>query len=208
MATKAEKRQLIVQTARETFLKEGLISTSMDRISEKSGLSRRTLYRYFDKKEDLAFEVTTGLLREWNQFYHTTFLSVTGSGIEKLNAFLYELITYMSNKIEVMHYLGEFDFFFQDTSIDTASETQLDEFNDVILESDDYIISLLIEGMNDGSIDGSIDVKLTESTISNVLWSFGQRVANRSKIIKKETGFEAIELVKHQVDLYIKALKK
>lgn len=131
MATKEEKRTLILKTAKEVFLEEGLLFTAMDRIAEKSGLSRRTLYRYFDKKEDLAYEVTTDLLTHWNQFYHDTFQSVTGNGIEKLESFLKQLIEYMSSKVDVMHYLGEFDFYFQDRSINLPSPDQVEHFNDI-----------------------------------------------------------------------------
>ena len=206
MATRLEKRELILETAETIFLRQGLFNTAMDQIAEEAGMSRRTLYRYFDKKEDLAYEVTTRLLTKWNIFFNECYKTLEGTGLKRLEQFLNYLLQYMSDKVEVMNYLGEFDFYFKDSAVQKPSEVQKSHFDDIILESDDYLKALLNTGVEDGSINEYTNVELTEATISNVLWSFGQRVASRGQIIYEETGFKAVELVQHQVNLYIKAL--
>lgn len=206
MATRLEKRELIVATAEKIFLRQGLFETAMDQIAEDANLSRRTLYRYFDKKEDLAYEVTTRLITQWNDFFGACYQGLNGNGLAQLEQFLQGLIGYMSEKIDVMKYLGEFDFYFKDAAIFRPSEDQERHFNDVILVSDDYLKNLLKKGIQDGSIDPSICIEITEATISNVMWTFGQRVASRRDIIHAETGFQALELIEYQVALYIKAL--
>ena len=207
MATRLEKRELILETAEMIFLDKGLFNTAMDQIADACHMSRRTLYRYFDKKEDLAYEVTTRLLIQWNVFFDECYKNLDGNGLLCLEQFMLKLIGYMADQIDVMTYLGEFDFYFKDSAVLLPSEEPKSHFNDIILESDDYFKALLEKGVSDGSIKSNTDIILTEATISNVLWSFGQRVASRGKIILEETGFEAVELVKHQVYLYIQALK-
>lgn len=49
-------RQRLIQAAAEAFMKEGY-RASMDRIAERAGVSRQTVYNHFPSKEDLFSEV-------------------------------------------------------------------------------------------------------------------------------------------------------
>lgn len=208
MDKRRERKDLIIAKARETFLQKGLFNTVMDDIADRVGLTRRTLYRYFKTKEDLAYETTIVLLKEWNDYQKMIFDSLEGNGIERLESFLNNLIDYMSNKIEVMKYLGEFDFCFQDGTTIELDTNVIVRFDEIILESDRLITEIINLGQKDKSIKSDFDVKLMVATISNMLWSFGQRVAIRDKIIMKESGFPGLDLIKNQVSIYIMAIKE
>ena len=52
----AEKRALILESARAVFLTEGYAASSMERISAHAGVSKMTLYRHFKDKESLFVE--------------------------------------------------------------------------------------------------------------------------------------------------------
>jgi AcrR family transcriptional regulator len=208
MDKRRERKDLIIAKARETFLQKGLFNTVMDDIADRVGLTRRTLYRYFKTKEDLAYETTIVLLKEWNDYQKMIFDSLEGNGIERLESFLNNLIDYMSNKIEVMKYLGEFDFCFQDGTTLELDTNVIVRFDEIILESDRLITEIINLGQEDKSIKSDFDVKLMVATISNILWSFGQRVAIRDKIIMKESGFPGLDLIKNQVSIYIMAIKE
>ena len=47
------KRQQITDAARALFLAQGYARTSMDAITAEAGVSKQTLYAYFDSKDDL-----------------------------------------------------------------------------------------------------------------------------------------------------------
>lgn len=207
MSKREAKKAYIIKKAREIFLEKGLFSTVMDDIAGEVGLTRRTLYRYFETKEDLAYETTIQLLNEWNAFHIEVFDSLEGNGIHQLNHFLNALIDYMANRVNVMKYLGEFDFYFKDEKVQKPSTESMIRFKEIILESDTLLTRLVELGMEDGSIKKNMDVKMMVTTISNVLWSFGQRIAIRSDLIKEESGFSGIELIKNQVAIYMMALK-
>jgi AcrR family transcriptional regulator len=51
------RRQAILETAREVFLKEGFAAASMSAIAARVGGSKGTLYNYFDSKETLFIAV-------------------------------------------------------------------------------------------------------------------------------------------------------
>lgn len=52
------KRESIIQIAEQVFLEEGFEGTSMAQISARLGGSKRTLYGYFESKEDLFAAVS------------------------------------------------------------------------------------------------------------------------------------------------------
>ena len=47
------KRKLIVDSAKALFLGKGYTATSMDKVAEKAGITKQTVYRYFSSKSDL-----------------------------------------------------------------------------------------------------------------------------------------------------------
>lgn len=203
-----DKQIAIIKKAKEVFLKKGLFNTVMDDIAEAAGLTRRTLYRHFETKEDLAFETTILIMKEMNAQSLGIYNGLHGNGIEKLESFLIQLVSSIEKQPSTMKYLGEFDFYFKDEAIGKPQENHMDDFNSTILQSDDMIKSLIVQGVQDGSIHADIDIDLTMATISNVLWAFGQRVAIRANTIEEETGIKGIDMIKNQVNMYIMALKE
>lgn len=55
--TRDERREQIIAVAREAFIRDGYAATSMSKISEEVGGSKRTLYSLFPSKQDLLTAV-------------------------------------------------------------------------------------------------------------------------------------------------------
>lgn len=55
--TRKDKRRAVIDSALEVFLKEGYAATSMDRVADVAGVSKRTIYNHFPSKEDLFLGV-------------------------------------------------------------------------------------------------------------------------------------------------------
>lgn len=205
--SKTIKQHNILLNAKSVFLEKGFFKTIMEDIAEASSITRRTLYRYFETKEEIAHEVTRLIMEEVNGFAYDLSLQLEGSGLSQLETFLYGFINFMDSKIEIMNYLGEFDFYFKDDNYLTGLFLDNQTYNDTLSATDHIILDLIQKGIEDGSIKKTINAQLVEATISQVLWSFGQKIANRGNSIKKETHFSGIEMIKNQVQLYIMALE-
>lgn len=206
---KREKtKELILLNSRKIFLKNGIVNTVMNDIAFSVNLSVRTIYRYFNTKEDIAYEIAILLINEWNSFQKEVYDHLEGSGVSQLEDFLNSLINHMNNKHDVMRYLSEFDFYFKDVSESKVSEDTMFRYNEIILKSDILLTAILELGIKDKSIRQDLDVNLVVATMSNVLWGFGQRIAIRGNIIKKESGYNPLKLIQHQVSIYIDHIKE
>ena len=56
-AVRTQTRELFISTARGLFAKDGYQNVTMNQIAKESGKSRRTLYTYFNTKEEVYMEV-------------------------------------------------------------------------------------------------------------------------------------------------------
>ncbi len=52
---KYSRKNIILKSAERIFIKKGYDFSSMDEIAEASGFTKRTIYRYFQAKEDIYF---------------------------------------------------------------------------------------------------------------------------------------------------------
>ncbi len=64
MKGKTDRRQEIVQAAKSLFSKKGYSSTSMDEIAEKVGITKASLYYFFESKERIFAEIIEEVLAE------------------------------------------------------------------------------------------------------------------------------------------------
>lgn len=62
--SKGERRAQIMEAAVQEFQKHGFVATSMDQISAAAGVSKRTLYKYFESKDNLFRSIIVGLADE------------------------------------------------------------------------------------------------------------------------------------------------
>ncbi len=63
MATDTETRQRIVDHARDRFMVAGFTKVTLDEIATELGMSKKTLYKFFQSKEELAKAGVTAMLQ-------------------------------------------------------------------------------------------------------------------------------------------------
>ena len=64
----AQTRAEIVDAALALFVEHGFDETPMEQVAQAAGVSRRTIYRYFETKDDLVFD----LPRQWLEVLNET----------------------------------------------------------------------------------------------------------------------------------------
>ncbi len=64
MKLSEQKRLALIEAAKEEFTQFGFHAANMDRVCERAGTSKRTLYRHFTSKELLFIEVINLLVAQ------------------------------------------------------------------------------------------------------------------------------------------------
>ena len=95
-----EKKEYILKQIRELYLKFGIKSVTMDDVASEFGISKKTLYQYFDDKADLVEQVVEDYLKssafDLNRDHH-------GNAIDKyfaLRNHIIKVLKYMHSNIE------------------------------------------------------------------------------------------------------------
>lgn len=71
---KIEVREKIIKAAMESFAQTGFDRTKMEDIAKKIGLSKGTIYLYFESKEDLFLAICEYCLKVMKEQYSITFM--------------------------------------------------------------------------------------------------------------------------------------
>ncbi|MDL4841241.1 TetR/AcrR family transcriptional regulator [Aquibacillus rhizosphaerae] len=78
-----KKKEQIQLAAQRLFLEKGFSNTSMDAITKEAGVSKQTVYSYYESKEDLLFDVFQSLIGEIdieNKFQLTQNIEINNIG--------------------------------------------------------------------------------------------------------------------------------
>lgn len=97
------KRDEIIQQAYGYFYKEGFHAAGVDRVLEGTGISKRTLYKYFESKEDLI-EATLDYYRQTSRGSMLSFIEKKSDPIDKALA----MFDWLHSVLQSGHTMGCF----------------------------------------------------------------------------------------------------
>jgi len=85
---KVDVKQIILEAAKDLFLKQGISSVSMRKIAKKINYSPTTLYIYYSNKNDILKHLAQEYFREYAQDYEDILANTERSSIDNLIAFV------------------------------------------------------------------------------------------------------------------------
>ena len=205
-----ESRRGILDTALELFLQKGFFDTQMKDVAHAAGISRSTLYRYFQDKTDLASclleEVFASFMADssWRDSVPAGASARTALGCYLKNHWL-------SPRFEKqMVFLAEFDAYFSGGRIPagTAVAAQFRENLAARLHfpQDPFLADFLSRGAIDGSLRADLDQHLVGVTLLNAVRSLHQRVLLRGDILIEALPGEPGKMPQTLVDLLLDGL--
>ncbi len=178
------RRNDIIDAAEEVFFSKGYESATMDNIAKEAEFSKRTLYVYFNSKEQLYFEIMVRGYKILIEMIETVLAERKTINavdrIELIGRTLYEFnIQYPNYFDAIMCYEnGEKDF---NNGIPDHSREECYALGEKIFG---YLASALADGVEEGTIRGDIDIPST----AVILWSC--TIGLFSTLIKKKNYIE------------------
>ncbi|EEY98326.1 transcriptional regulator TetR family [Vibrio sp. RC586] len=94
MKLSEQKNLALIEAAKEEFTQFGFHAANMDRVCERAGTSKRTLYRHFGSKELLFIEVINVLVAQPHNFDFE---------YESHRSISEQLLGYLAAKVEVLY---------------------------------------------------------------------------------------------------------
>jgi len=197
-------RKNIVNVAKQLFLEKGFSHTNMADIAEMAKISRKTLYRYFSSKEDIAMEIELDVFELFIVVQDKYVKTLSGNGYEKLSRYLEKLDSLVDEYSQLIRFTGMFDYYL----VGEYPNTHVRESFIALIQKVDYpFITFLSEGIQDGSIVTDTDVHYLARTISNSFLALAQRVVTRETQLNQEQNIDSRRILSIQRQLFLKALK-
>ena len=144
VSLKEAKLNLIVESAQKLFFKRGIATVTIKDIAKDAGMGEATIYRHFQKKQNIVLAVAMSIFGAVSQeYFHQSQYKL---GYEKIEAFYRSFYNIFVSHRDYYNFLAEFDLYIAEQTTDlgtyeNAIRTFFDDFN--------YAYTL---GVKDGSV--------------------------------------------------------
>ena len=194
----------VVDCAKKLFFSLGLEKTEMKVIAENAGISRRTIYRRFQSKENIAFYVAMDILKE----LYAAEEEVQGeTGFERFRFLERRELERMKNNPEKVRFLDEFDQKFSDDYPGGIASEDYVIFNAQRYDGYKLKCRVIEEGIRDGSIRPVENVDFLVRSYEQYILGICQRILPREQHILREQGYGAV-FVDRLFDILMDAVER
>lgn len=176
-------KEKILKEAEKQFIEKGIAGTQIKEIAESVGISRRTMYRYYSSKDELAFVIELIVLEQLNTYFDniTKDLDSNKNALEQLEDFVDR--TNLSVISEQIRFTAEFDRYFQDEYPSEILEKDLIRAMD---PTKDRLFAIINQGRTEGTIRHDYSNMEIYQFVNQVFLALFQRLELRSKHLKYE----------------------
>lgn len=166
-----ERKKEVIDTAKKLFLEKGLNNVTMNDIMNEAGLSKATMYRYYDSIHPIAFEVEYEMLQEI--FSDLKLIDIANrNGGEVIKEILLTMVDKFTQHIKAYRYISMFDSLYSDQYP-----------NDDLSQEYDKVIQSIIDANTSGE---RVKDQFNEAlTYVSVIFAYLQKLAHRKEIIDK-----------------------
>ena len=199
MSIKEAKLNFIVESAQKLFFKKGIAAVTIKDIAKEVGVGEATIYRHFQKKQNLVLAVAMSIFGAVSQeYFHQSQYKL---GYEKIEAFYMSFYNIFKVRRDYYNFLAEFDLYIAEQTADLGAyengiRTFFDDFN--------YAYKL---GLQDGSIKEVENIEVFYFTTTHALLELCKKLAADAKILKQD-GKYSTEEVETLIKLFLSNLKK
>lgn len=199
-----ENENLIIETAIELFCKNGFDNVTMNMIAEKSEFTKRTVYRYFNSKEDLFFATAY----KGHQYLYEMLLEAIqqgGTGYDKVrlsyNAY-YKFITKHPDLAKLINQRR----YFNSENLEESSPNyrKFMEIDQLIFES---LRRIFVQGQEDGSIRSDLAVDQFAFSTIYIAVGFFQLVSFTGDTYPKHFGYEKDSFIQFSIERLLESIK-
>ena len=199
MSLKEAKLNLIVESAQKLFFKRGIATVTIKDIAKDAGMGEATIYRHFQKKQNIVLAVAMSIFGAVSQeYFHQSQYKL---GYEKIEAFYRSFYNIFVSHRDYYNFLAEFDLYIAEQTTDlgtyeNAIRTFFDDFN--------YAYTL---GVKDGSVKEVENIEIFYLTTTHSILELCKKLAADSKVLKQDIKYSTEE-VDALIKIFLSSIKK
>jgi AcrR family transcriptional regulator len=201
------RRNDIIDAAERVFFSKGFNSSTMDDVAKEAEFSKRTVYVYFNSKEQIHFEIMIRgyrlLLEMLKDCNRTNIKENAVENIKQMAMALYRFSVHYPNYFDaIMQYENsEFDF------KKGVPDKSRDECYALGEETLNYLISSLQKGVSEGSVRKDIDIKKTALSLWACILGVFNTIRKKKNYISNFHGIQPEELLSQAFELMVRSIQ-
>jgi AcrR family transcriptional regulator len=198
-----EREELIISKAEELFCEYGFDNVSMDTIARETEFTKRTVYRYFNSKEDLFFAAALKGHRYLCEMLDEA-VKKGNTGFEKIRFSYYAYYEFITKYPKLAQLVNKRRYMSDDAGLDSPFYKKFNELDGNLFEG---LRQTYLKGKEDGSIRSDLDTdELAFSTIY-VAVGFFQLLSFSGDTYTKHYGFDKDKFVRFTIERMLDSVK-
>lgn len=202
---KMVRREDIINAAEKVFFEKGYEQATMDEVAKAAEYSKRTLYIYFQSKEQLLYAI---IFRGFKTLNEIIIKELNGksnlNGLNKLKLLGEIFIQFMSDYPQYFKTI----VFYNSSKSELAPEDEFKKVGDSEGEQTlGYLINLIKEGMTDHSIREDINIQKTAFVLYANMIGISNLVLNKESYLL-EQNLSAKDLIQEMFNYLERSLRK
>lgn len=197
-----EKQEKVMRSAISEFLKHGFEKGNIGDIAKNAGVAKGSMYQYFDNKKELflfCLKWSMELLLKKND-KHITMQD------KEMDVFVF---LYQNSKAAWLQMKEEREIviFMQNVFLGKYNSFTDDSMSYITKLSDEYLLNLIKDGKNNGSIRNDIDDTILSLFITGVSFKIKEHLMNQARSLGEDIVDEDFEIFEKEIITLIELLK-
>ena len=197
-----EKQDKVMRSAISEIIKCGFEKANVGNIAKNAGVAKGSIYQYFENKRELfLFSVKWSmelLLKKYDKF-----ITIKDKDLDVFEFF------YQNSKESLIQMREERELviFVQDVFLGKYSSLTDESMAYMIKLSDEYLLNLIRDGKNNGSIRKDIDDKILSLFITGVSFRIKEYLMNKARSLGEDIVDGGFEVYESEIKAMIELLK-
>lgn len=196
LSIKDAKVDFIVDVSKELFLQNGIASVTIKDIAKSAGVGEATIYRYFNKKQNIIIAVALKLEKEVLSNFGT--FNKARCGYDKLVYFYNCFLDIFNKRLDYLRFVSEFDSIFS-----KEEDKALDEYEKNIFSFYEIYIKAYEEGLMDNSVRVQPDIELFYFSTTHALLGLCKKLAYEKEILNQDLSIDPRKEIISLIDIIL-----
>ncbi len=201
---KLVREEDIISAAEKIFCLKGFETASMDEIAKEAQFTKRTLYQYFEDKEDLYFAVALKVFKRLFSYLMVEYREQE-TGYIRIQQFCKNFYRFYKEDPETFRIISYIGYVRKKSANESKRLYEFMQFNNRMFETVGKVIT---EGKADGSIQGDWDSEKAAFSLIFLMTGFFNQLSVTGDSFTSHFSLNIEEFSRFTIDLLLGTFKK